>query len=94
MYTDYEIMRGTSADYKLFNGIGLIDGLICPHFNEREEDFTSAFLNSGKETAYAIENNAAIVFIDGKATKCVSSDGRAYVIKNANGKIIKEQIDE
>ena len=39
MYTDYEIMRGQSADYVLKKGLGVLDGCMCPHFNEREKDF-------------------------------------------------------
>ena len=42
MYTDYEIMRGTSASYSLHKGLGLIDGLITPHFDEREREMGEA----------------------------------------------------
>jgi hypothetical protein len=35
-------MRGQSADYTLKKGLGVLDGAMCPHFNEREQDFTEA----------------------------------------------------
>lgn len=90
MYTDYEIMRNLSADYKIIDGMGVIDGLICPHFNERENDFTEAFLSGGFKSAYCIENDAAIEFTDGKMTKVLSSGGKAYIMKNENKKAVKK----
>lgn len=92
MYTDYEIMRNVSADYKITDGLGIIDGLICPHFNEREKDFTVAFTVGDYDSAYCIENDAAIEFTDGKATKVISSGGNAYVMKNENGRAVKESL--
>ena len=92
MYTDYEIMRNLSAEYKITEGLGVIDGLICPHFNEREPDFTAAFIKGGFKSAYCIENDAAIEFTDGVATQVLSSGGNAYIMQNENGKAVKEKI--
>lgn len=92
MYTDYEIMRKLSADYKVEKGLGVIDGLICPHFNERETDFMAAFLSGGFKSAFCVENDAAIEFTDGKPTKVLSSGGKAFIMKNENGNIVKEKI--
>jgi len=93
MYTDYEIMRGQSASYSLHKGLGLIDGLITPHFDERIEDFTETFINSEFESAYAIENDAAIVFKNGTAERALSSGGKAYILKKNNGKIERCEIE-
>ena len=93
MYTDYEIMRGQSASYSLHKGLGLINGLITPHFDERIEDFTETFINSEFESAYAIENDAAIVFKNGAAEKSLSSGGKAYILKKDNGKIERCEIE-
>lgn len=93
MYTDYEIMRGQSASYSLHKGLGLINGLITPHFDERTEDFTETFINSGFESAYAIENDAAIVFKNGTAERALSSGGKAYILKKDNGKIERCEIE-
>lgn len=93
MYTDYEIMRGQSASYSLHKGLGLINGLITPHFDERIEDFTETFINSEFESAYAIENDAAIVFKNGAAEKSLSSGGKAYILKKNNGKIERCEIE-
>ena len=92
MYTDYEIMRGVSSEYKLTKGLGVLDGLMCPHFNEREKDFTAAFSAGDFNFAYCVENDAAIEFTDGALTKILSSGGNAYVMKNVGGKTVKEKI--
>ena len=86
MYTDFEIMRGQSAAYSLHKGLGLIEGLITPHFDERESDFTQAFKDSDFKKAFAVENDAAIVFKNGLPEKSLSSGGKAYVLtKNGDG---------
>ena len=92
MYTDYEIMRGKSSSYSLHKGLGLIDGLITPHFDEREKDFTEAFCESDFNSAYAIENNAAIVFKNGLVEKSLSSGGKAYILHKNNGAVLRCEI--
>ena len=92
MYTDYEIMRGVSADYVLRKGLGVLDGTMCPHFNEREKDFIPAMEKNKIPYAYAIENDCALEFIDGVYSKSVSSGGSAYLLKNVDGEIVKEEL--
>ena len=93
MYTDYEIMRGQSASYSLHKGLGIINGLITPHFDERIEDFTETFIKSEFESAYAIENDAAIVFKNSVPEKSLSSGGKAYILKKNNGEIERCEIE-
>ena len=92
MYTDYEIMRGQSSDYVLRKGLGVLKGTMCPHFNEREKDFTKAMLDNNIASAYAIENDCAIEFTNGELTKSISSGGKAYILTNNNGEICKREI--
>ena len=92
MYTDYEIMRGQSSEYVLKKGLGIIEGAMCPHFNEREKDFTEAMLTSSIPFAYAVENDCALEFVNGKLVKSISSGGKAYILTNNNGKIDKKEI--
>lgn len=92
MYTDYEIMRGQSSNYVLKKGIGILDGLMCPHFNEREKDFLDAFNNSDFNLAYCVENDCALVFKNEELLKSVSSGGKAYLIEKKDGKIVKTEI--
>lgn len=92
MYTDYEIMRGQGSEYTLKKGLGVLDGLMCPHFNHREQDFTKTMLDNGIKEAYAIEDDSAIVFVDGEFKQSVTSGGKAYKLTEAGGKIIKTEI--
>ncbi|MBE7089331.1 MAG: peptidase E [Clostridiales bacterium] len=92
MYTDYEIMRGQSSEYALRKGLGILEGLMCPHFNEREEDFMPKFTESEFNLAYAVENDCAIEFVNGKLTKSISAGGKAYKITKENGVPIKAEI--
>ena len=73
-YTDYDIMRGQSSEYKVLPALGLIKGIACPHYDERPEfdEVAKRF-----ELAYAIGNNSAIVFEDGEPTSFI---GNAKVI--------------
>ena len=92
MYTDYEIMRGQSADYVMKKGLGVLDGTMCPHFNERESDFLVAMKDKGIKQAYCVENDSALVFVNEKLTKSLTSGGEAYLVKNDNGNITKTEI--
>lgn len=92
MYTDYEIMRGQSSEYVLRQGLGVLDGAMCPHFNEREQDFKKALLKGEIQNAYCVENDCAIEFIDGEMTNVISAGGKAYFMSLSNGEIIKKEL--
>lgn len=92
MYTDYEIMRGQSSEYVLKKGIGVLDGAMCPHFNEREQDFASALKKGVLNSAYCVDNDCAIEFTNGKLTRVISAGGKAYYLENSNGTIIKKEL--
>ena len=94
IYTDSEIMNGKTDEYKLEKGLGLIQGLITPHFNERENDFIPVFGESRFDSAYAIENDAAIVFKNGLPEKALSSGGKAYLLTKESGTVVRREINE
>lgn len=85
MYTDSEMLNGDSDTYSLHKGLGLIKGCMSPHYNYRKEFDEVA---KGCETAYAVEDNCALVFINEKLTDVLSSGGKAF--KFTTG--IKEEI--
>ena len=85
MYTDSKAFSDDDA-YHVCKGIGEIEGICCPHFEERKEDFKTAFNTSGESAAWCIEGNAALEFTDGKLSKVISSGGNAYkMVKKING---------
>ncbi len=90
MYTDSEIMSGVSNEYKMYKGLGVLKGTCSPHYNLRESDFDKTVIDANIETAYAIEDNSALEFIDGNLTKSISSGGKSYLILQNNGDIHKK----
>ncbi len=93
MYSDYDIMRNKEkGEYKILDGLGVIDGACSPHFSERESDYTKAFVNKGLTFGYGIENDCALEFSNGKLTNVISSGGKAFLIKNVGGQVVKTEI--
>ncbi|MCH5164465.1 MAG: Type 1 glutamine amidotransferase-like domain-containing protein [Clostridiales bacterium] len=75
-YTDYDIMRGESSEYKVLPALGILDGIACPHYDERPEFDEVA---SGFDLAYAIGNDSAIIFEDGVPTQYIGNAKRKGV---------------
>jgi peptidase E len=92
MYTDYEIMRGQSSNYVLKKGLGVLDGAMCPHFNEREQDFTDALKKGVINGAYCVENDCAIEFVDGKFSSVISAGGKAYYLSLDGENVLKKEL--
>ena len=69
-YTDYDLMRGQSNEYKVLPAMGLLKGIACPHYDERPEFDEVA---KGYSPAYAIGNDSAIVFEDGQPVEYVGN---------------------
>ncbi len=84
MYTDSDL--NAAGGYAVHDGIGLIAGMMTPHYDERTE-FDSVAANFDG-TAYAVENDAAIVFRDGILAGSLTSGGKAYRISSG----VKEEI--
>jgi dipeptidase E len=82
-------------------GLGLIRGIHCPHYNSRtrgvarRKDFRGMIRKTGG-MGIAIENNCALVFIDGRFYRLIKSKeyARAYRLFKTGGQIVTEQIPE
>lgn len=92
MYTDSEILNGTSGEYKFYKGLGLLKGTCSPHYNIRKSDFDLAVKNNKVLSSYAIEDDACLVFEDGEFVKSISSGGKAYKVYFDNGKVVSEEL--
>lgn len=75
LYSDYDIMRGQSSDYKVFNGLSFLPGIACPHYNSRPEFDKIAGNN---DLAYAFSDNSAAEFVDGEL---IDSIGEVYIFE-------------
>lgn len=90
MYTDSEKFHGGEG-YSLCDGLGVLNGLCCPHFNERESDFIQAFLTeNARNEGYLIENDSAVVFKNGEYKEALTSGGHSYFITRSGKEIQKK----
>ncbi len=91
MYTDSEVF-GNQDEYSIQKGLGVIKGVCSPHYNIRKEDLTKAIIENNFSEVYAIEDDSALEFIDGKLIKSISSGGNSYKIINNGGILLEELI--
>lgn len=92
MYTDSESLTGNDK-YNFYDGLGVIDGLCCPHYDDRKDDFDQGLLENGYKEGYGIENLSALVFKNEKLEGSLSCGGNSYLLRNNIGKIEKFKID-
>ncbi len=90
MYTDSQFINGKdNYKYSIRDGIGILDGVCCPHYEERVFDFDGEFASLDEELAWGIEGNSCIVFKNGKYLESLSAGGKSYKIVKNNGSIQK-----
>ena len=58
---------------------------------KRKDDLFKAVVTNKIEQIYAIEDDSALEFIDGKLIKSISSGGKSYKITN-NGGILQQEL--
>ena len=78
--------------------MGLIPGTCCPHYDSEKDRKPSVhkFIKDGKiKSTYAIEDGAAMHFIEDKPFKNISffKDSKVYNVKEKNGQIVDEPLD-
>ena len=88
MYTDSEFFNKTT-EYSIHSGLGILQGICCPHYDERATEFDKEFLNCGINLGYAIEANSAVVFKNGNYSSALTCGGNSYRIENVNGEAVK-----
>ena len=84
-HSDYKKMADESNEYAVIDGLGLIEGVCVPHFDEesRREDVSRRLPELGK--GYAICADSALYFEDGR---CVQALGECYALTGAEIKKI------
>lgn len=87
IYTD-SLVEGEYAPYR---GLGKIKGAATPHYNSRPE-FDMIARAQGYPLAYAIEDDAAVLFEDEVPVGTLSAGGRAYSLSSRDGAIEKQEI--
>ena len=89
IYTDSELVEREGL-YSMQKGLGWINGTITPHYNERVSDFDEIMKNMPVGTrAYAIENLAALEFVNGKLSRSIEGGGKAFLLEKTGEGLIK-----
>ncbi len=78
--------------------MGLIPGTCCPHYDSEKDRRPSVhkFIKDGKiKSTYAIEDGAAMHFIDNNPFKNISffKHSKVYNVKEKNGQIVDEPLE-
>lgn len=68
------------VEYSLQKGFGWIQAAVTPHFNSRPE-FIDVAKKEGFPLSYAIEDNAAAVFVNETYSCSLSSGGEVHILK-------------
>jgi dipeptidase E len=79
--------------YKITDGIGILKGTLCPHYNERkaEERFNTSFQNS-KIKFIGIDNNCAIHYVKNSINKIIKSGEMNVYNVEIDGNNLQEKI--
>jgi dipeptidase E len=88
-------------EYINVKGLGLIEGIHCPHFNgmtggvPRRREFRKMIGKMGG-LGIAIENGCAIEFIDGRFYRVLASreNARAYRLVKSGGRVLSHEIPQ
>ena len=87
-----------NASLYMLNGLGLLKGSYCPHYDgeeKRRPSYHQMILRGDIQEGYGVDDSAALHFIDGSLHKSVSStiSTKAYTVKKENCIIIEKPID-
>lgn len=93
MYTDTDIVAGTSGEYRVMRGMGTLKGMMTPHYNLRRE-FDDQVIER-QIPAWAVEDDCALHFVDEKLRRVVSCGGKAYRLElDEDGRLQKTESNE
>ena len=93
IYTDSALVNGDGEEkYSMFKGLGWINGVISPHYGARMLDFDKIVCYN-YESAFGLEDNAALVIEDGEIVGSVTSGGNVWKIESKDKALIKTAIE-
>ena len=82
----------------IVEGLGFLNYSHCPHYHSeatRKPLYHKNILEQKLSNGYACDDNSGILFINGKASKSVSTDTESfsYFVQEKNGEIVEEKLD-
>ena len=91
LYSDYDIVNGVGGEYKLLKGLGWFDGLVCPHYDDRQADFDQNFETSNFTKAFGLQNNSALLLQDGVPVCSLNGGANVLCVEKREGKVVKTE---
>lgn len=101
------LMTGFSAgcyayfnlNYEMLEGLKIINGIVCVHYDEKSEEKKNEFFENIKKTnlpGIALDNGTAIKYNENKTFEIIKSleKANAYMIKYINNKFEKVKLEE
>ena len=93
IYTDSALVNGDGEEkYSMFKGLGWLKGVISPHYGARMLDFDKIVCYN-YESAFGLEDNAALLIEDGEIVGSVTSGGAVWKIESKDNKLIKTAVE-
>ena len=92
IYTDSALVNGEGEEkYSMFKGLGWLNGVISPHYGARMLDFDKIVCYN-YQSAFGLEDNAALVIENGEIVGSVTSGGSVWKIESKDKKLIKTAV--
>lgn len=91
MFTDSS--KQFEGVYSLKEGLGVLEGVMAPHYNQRTEAFDAEVVAKNMPLAYGVDACAALIIEDEKVVGSISCGGNAYRLKCQNNKLEKTLIE-
>ncbi len=88
MYSDSVI----EGEFRMYPGLGWIEGKISPHYDERSLDFDEIVLYN-KYCAWGLENCAALEIEDGIPVRSISCGGSVWRLDGRGGTLVKTKFE-
>lgn len=78
--------------YIRVTGLGLIPGTHCPHYDSdtlgaKRADSFQAMMRKRRDTGIAIDDDCAIIFVDGQYRVISSNNSQAYILRKSSNKL-------
>ncbi|MBO4262154.1 MAG: Type 1 glutamine amidotransferase-like domain-containing protein [Clostridia bacterium] len=86
VFTDSETLCGDADKYVFTDGLGILEGTVCPHYDERKKELIAALSEEREAEIYGITNNSALVFRNGVYSESVKGGASpVLLVKDAKG---------
>lgn len=79
--SDCEMVDGKEGDYVVLDGLGLVEGMCCPHYNEQSRIEGYDKVKAQYPNALCVEDDCAVYFIDGVIQGAIG-EKNAYIYEN------------